>query len=305
VGDSHVSRLPLRRRLGALAFVGAALAAWQAPGRPLETVKQTGTLRVAVYQDYKPYSWRKDGKPVGIDVEIAQRLAETLGVRLDLFELRADDDINDDLRNGVWRGSLVGAAPGDVMLHVPYDKRIEAGNDRVALFAPYHVDGMAMVVDPSKAVAASDLSLLKSEKAAVAVGTIGDMILISLQDHALQPNVVHERTLEQAAQDYEQGRVAAFYGEASAAQAFARAGARPFALVYPKTGLGGDWPIGVAVKADSRDLGEAVAASLRRFSPATASIGASPKRRADRIWRGGWSVAPGKGARRGSGAGRR
>ena len=86
------------------------------------------------------------------------------------------------------------------------------------------------------------------------------MILISVQDHALTPNVVHERTLEKAAADFERGEVAAFYGEASAAQAFARKGARPFALAYPKTGLGGDWPIGLAVKSDSRDLGAAAAA---------------------------------------------
>jgi ABC-type amino acid transport substrate-binding protein len=245
-------------------FLTAAFGLLVAPAlaRPLAAVKQSGALRVAVYQDYKPYSYRDNDRLVGVDVEIAKLLADKLGARLDLFELRADDDINDDLRNGVWKGSLVGAAPGDVMLHVPYDHRIEQTNDRVALFAPYHVDGMAMVVDPAKRAAAADLSLLKSEKAAVAVGTIGDMVLISVQDHALQPNVVHEKTLEQAAQDFETGKVAAFYGEASAAQAFARAGARPFALVYPQTGMAADWPIGVAVKADSRDLGVAVAAAL-------------------------------------------
>ena len=246
----------MRAALLALAVLLTAPAA----ARPLAEVQKTGTLRVAVYQDYKPYSFREDGKLVGVDVEIARALAEKLNARLDLFELRADDDINDDLRNGVWRGSLVGAAPGDVMLHVPYDKRIEKDNDRVALLAPYHVDGMAMVVDPARSAAAEDLSLLKTEKAAVAYGTLGDMILISVQDHALTPNVVHERTLEKAAADFERGEVAAFYGEASAAQAFARKGARPFALAYPKTGLGGDWPIGLAVKCDSRDLGAAAAA---------------------------------------------
>jgi ABC-type amino acid transport substrate-binding protein len=233
-----------------------------AAARPLADVKTSGALRVAVYQDYKPYSWREGDKAVGIDVEIAKALAVKLGVRLDLFELRAGDDIEEDLRNGVWRGSVVGAAPADVMLHVPYDKRIEEDDNRVALLAPYHIDGMAMVVDPAKSAAAADLSLLKTEKAAVAVGTIGDMILISVQDHALQPNVVHEKTLEKAAGDFERGEVAAFYGEASAAQAFARKGARPFALVYPKTGMNADWPIGIAVKRDSRDLGAEVAAAL-------------------------------------------
>jgi len=250
----------MRNALALILALG--LLATPAAARPLDAVKQSGVLRVAVYQDYKPYSWRENDKPKGIDVEIAKLIAQRLGVSLDLFELRADDDINDDLRNGVWRGSILGAAPGDVMLHVPYDKRIEQTNDRVSLLAPYHIDGMAMVVDPAKAETAADLTLLKSDKAAVAVGTIGDMVLISVQDHALQSNVVHERTLEQAAQDFEQGRVAAFYGEASAAQAFARHGARPYALVYPKTGMAADWPIGVAVKRDSRDLGAEVAAAL-------------------------------------------
>ena len=48
------------------------------------------------------------------DVDIAQALADALHARLDLFELRADDDINDDLRNGVWRGmaTKAGAATG-------------------------------------------------------------------------------------------------------------------------------------------------------------------------------------------------
>ena len=266
MGHSYLSRLALRRRLiAALVFAGS-LGGAAVAARPIAEVEASGVLRVAVYQDYKPYSWRENGEARGVDVEIAKALAEALHARLDLFELRADDDINDDLRNGVWRGSVLGAAPGDVMLHVPYDKRIETANDRVTLMAPYHVDGMAMVVDPAKKDAAADLSLLRSEKAAVAAGTIGDMILVSFNDHALLPNVVHERTLESAAADFERGDVPAFYGEASAAQAFARQGKRPYALVYPKTGLGADWPIGIAVKRDSRDLGAKAAAALEEMA---------------------------------------
>ena len=167
MGDSDLSRLPLRRRLIALAAIQlfAAIAGLESVGaRPLDKVRETGVLRVAVYQDYKPYSWRENGRTVGIDVEIAEALAQSLSARLDLFELRADDDINDDLRNGVWRGSVIGAAPGDVMLHVPYDRRLEQQNDRVALFGPYHVDGMAMVVDPAKAGAALDLSFVPARE---------------------------------------------------------------------------------------------------------------------------------------------
>ena len=128
MGHPHLSRLSLRRRLMralGLIFATSLAVSSIAAARPLEEVQKTGVLRVAVYQDYKPYSWRENNQLVGIDVEIAKLLANSLHARLDLFELRADDDLNDDLRNGVWKGSVVGAAPGDVMLHVPYDKRIE------------------------------------------------------------------------------------------------------------------------------------------------------------------------------------
>ena len=64
---------------------------------------------------------------MGIDVDIAEDLAKSVGAKLDLFNLRADDDINDDLRNGVWKGTVFGAAPGDVMMHVPYDKASRRG----------------------------------------------------------------------------------------------------------------------------------------------------------------------------------
>ena len=192
--------------------------------RPLDTVRQAGTLRVAVYSNYKPYSWVEDGKNLGIDVEIAQALAKSLGVKLDLFELRADDNLDDDLRNGVWRGTVFGAAPGDVMMHVPYDKRIEAKNDRVVVAAPYHIDGLALAVDPAKAAEALDLSLFLHDKVAVDVGTLADMILVSVFDQKVIPNVVHQRSAEKAANAFESGEVSAFYGEASAVQSFAKTG---------------------------------------------------------------------------------
>ena len=267
MGNPHLSRLTLRRRLSATALaLAVCFGSFElAFARPLESVRQAGVLRVAVYQDYKPYSWSEGGRTVGIDADLAEALAKKMGVKLDLFELRADDDINDDLRNGVWRGSVVGAAPGDVMLHVPYDKRIEKENDRVALVGPYHVDGLAMITDPAKASGALDLSLFRQEKVAVADGTFADMILISVDNHSFISNVRHEKGIERAAAAFERGEVPAFYGEASASEALARAGQRPFAIVYPKTSFKSEWPLGMAVKADSRDLGAWLGEEMRKL----------------------------------------
>jgi ABC-type amino acid transport substrate-binding protein len=268
VGNSYISRLALRRRLiapavGAL-FVGL-IANVPSSARPLDAVREAGALRVVVYSNYKPYSWIQDGKNLGIDVDIAKALAKALDVKLDLFDLRADDNLGDDLRNGVWKGTVFGAAPGDVMMHVPYDKRIEAQNDRVVLAAPYHVDGLALAVDPAKASEALDFSLFLHEKVAVDVGTLADMIVISAYDQRVLPNVVHQRGAERAAEAFERGEVAAFYGEASAVQSYAKRGARPFAILYPKTNVAADWPLGIAVRSDSRDLGVFVDVAMRKM----------------------------------------
>lgn len=252
----------------AAGLAAAALCGLAAAGhaRPLAVVKEKGTLRVAVYRDYRPFSWIENGQPRGIDVDLAGELAKAMNVKLDLFDLRADDNLDDDLRNGVWRGTVVGAAPGDVMMHVPFDKRIEDTNKRVVVTTPYHVETLAMAVDPAKAAQAPDLSLFLHEKVAVDVGTLADLVLISAYDHHVLPNVVHKRGTPRAADAFERGEVSAFYGEASAVEALARAGQRPFALVTPPSRLAPDWSIGLAVRDDSRDLGAAVDAAMTRLA---------------------------------------
>ena len=264
MGHSHLSRLALRRRLSALALAaGLAGLGAGADARPLDAVKASGTLRVTLYRDYKPYSFEQDGKIAGIDEAVAEGVAKSMGLKLDAFLMHADDNISDDLRNGVWKGTVLGQAPGDVMMHIPFDRRIEKDNDRIALFAPYHVDGLALAVEPAKAAEAVDFSLFLKEKLAVDVGTIADMIAISAFDQRVLPNVVHKRGIDVAVAAFETREVSGVYGEASGLEAYVRKGQRPYALVYPKSRLSPDWPVGIAVKADSKDLGAAVEAALK------------------------------------------
>ena len=49
-----------------------------AVARPLDEVMQAGTLRIAVYRDNPP-SFYRDGRLVGIDVDLGRRLADQLG----------------------------------------------------------------------------------------------------------------------------------------------------------------------------------------------------------------------------------
>lgn len=242
--------------LSTLAF--APLAGSPAKARSLEAIKQAGQLRVTIYQNYKPWSWQEDGKLKGIDVDIGAALARQLGLKVDYLELRAEDDIGDDLRNGVWRGSLLGTKPGDVMLHVPCDKQIEATNDKIKLVSPYHTEGLAMAVDPAMADSARDFALFETEKVAVEGGTLSDIILLSARDHKLIDRVVHFKGVAKAATAYQNGEVAAFYGEAAMVENLAHSVSRPVSIVYPKYWMAREWTIGGAVKVDDIELGEAI-----------------------------------------------
>ncbi|MBB4199114.1 ABC-type amino acid transport substrate-binding protein [Rhodoblastus sphagnicola] len=246
------------RAILVLSALGGALAAEVARARPLDVVKSGGVLRITVYRDYRPWSWQEGGRLKGIDVEIGAALAKALGCKADYLVLRPDDNLNDDLRNGVWRGSILGEAPGDVMLHVPNDPRVEEANDKIKLTSAYQTEGYAMAVDPAKAERAQDFSLFEQEKVAVDLGTLADIILLSARDHKLINNVVHVRGEDKAAQAYDKGEVAAFYGESALVEHLAHASSRPAAIIHPPHKLAKTIAIGGAVKADSVDLGDEI-----------------------------------------------
>ena len=109
---------------GALAVLAASPA--RAAAAELE-LQQPGTLRVAVYANFAP--WSTAGK--GIDIALGRALAERLGLQPQVVEFPADENMNDDLRNMVWRGHYLGHKPGDVMLHVPVDPRFAALNKQI------------------------------------------------------------------------------------------------------------------------------------------------------------------------------
>ena len=52
-------------------------------------LQQPGTLRIAVYADFAPYSAR--GK--GVDIALGQALAERLGLRAEIVEFPADENM--------------------------------------------------------------------------------------------------------------------------------------------------------------------------------------------------------------------
>lgn len=236
-----------------------------AEAAPLEKVKQLGSLRVAVYRDNRPWSWRRDGKLVGIDVDIAAALAKRLGVRLDAAELTADESVDDDLRNGVWRGGLLGFMACDVMMHVPYDRVLAARNDQVAIMAPYYRENFGLVC----ANEVSDCEVapvqFQGKRLATELDSIPDFYFAGSFGGALRKDVAHYPTGAEAVQALlenkadvamaSRAQIENVLADAPGANVRRRKGPLP---AIPSPG----WDIGMAVKENSRTLGDAIEEEL-------------------------------------------
>lgn len=245
--------------LGTLALTAAFSARTDAA--PLGKVKELGVLRVAVYKDNRPWSWRRDGKLAGIDVDLAAAFAQKLGVRLDATELIADESVDDDLRNAVWKGGLLGFQACDLMMHVPFDRTFAARNDQVAIIAPYFREGFGLACGNE----ASDCELpppqFKGKRIAAELDSIPDFYLIGSFGGVLKQDVTHFPTGTEAVSAVVDGKSDVVV--ASKAQIEHVLAERKAPAIHRRKGplpamLSPGWDIGMAVKENSRTLGDAI-----------------------------------------------
>ncbi|KON79373.1 transporter substrate-binding domain-containing protein [Azoarcus sp. PA01] len=253
-----------RRRF--LLAAGALLAGTLLPTHAVAQLElqQADTLRIAVYADFAPYSAR--GK--GIDVAVAQALAERLGLRAEFVQFAADEDMNDDLRNMVWRGHYLGTRPADVMMHVPVDAQFAARNDKVQIIAPYHRETMALARDGARVPlpagsAANALEVFTREKIGAELDTHASDFLLNVLNGRLRDNVVHFRSVADATAAMTRGEVSAVLAPRSQLEAALpeRGRFELDALALPEMRVS-TWPLGMAVKAESRELAAALASAI-------------------------------------------
>ncbi len=273
--------------IGRRGFLAATLATVLMPGAaaaaPLDKVTAAGVMRVAVYRDFAPWSWRQDGKLVGIDVELAEALAKAIGVRAELLDFLADEDVGDDLRNMIWRGPLIGGSAADVMMHVPYDRAFSLANDRAVFLAPYYREGfqMACGVDVDCEVAPPQL---KGKRLVAELDSIPDFYLSGSFGGVLRGDVQHLTSGDAALTAVKEGRADAVLAtRAQVEHALMGGGERVKVRRGPLPALPSPgWDVGLAVKDDSRDLGDALEraiAGLRKdgtLSRIFAQYGVSP-----------------------------
>ena len=222
----------------------------------LESVQERGILTVGVYHDMPPF--HAGGK--GIDVELAQALAEALGVKLALLPFHADDNMNDDLRSMVWRGHYLGYGPADVLLHVPVDRPLMEANPRVTIFGPYCRERVAIARRLEQVPRLESLSQLAGQKVAVPGQSLAGWLLIGADDGAYRNDLLTQwKDGAEAARALLRGEVAAAGGLASELDSVLRGDAR-FAITpmpSPRAPREG-WAVGMAVKRDASELAQAL-----------------------------------------------
>lgn len=250
--------------LATAAAVGRLFAVDLAVARPLDDVLAAGSVRVAVYRDFPPYSWKEDGVVKGIDVDIAREVAKTLGVKADIWELTADETVSDDLRNAVWKGHYLGGGVADFMMRVPYDRAFGLLNPEAVLAAPYHRERFVFLRDAER-VDTAVIEDLPDVPLAVEIDTVPDFHLASVAGGRLRANVKHYRSQELAFDALWSGEAAATAAPRSQVEAALAARPPRGFVMSPMTmppPMRVFWDVGIAVNEASRDLAYAVGDAL-------------------------------------------
>lgn len=256
----------MRLFLTALALLALAFA--PARARPFDEVVADGTLRVALYDDNAPFSTMADGKPVGIDVDLARAIADRLKVRLDLRIVDAGENVDGDLRLNLWRGDLAGTALADLMLHVPADKVLEVRNEQVFFTRPYYEQRIGFAWRRGAAMTQFDsLEILEDHPVAVEGNSASDLVLLMAEAGRYRNNLKHYPSFDAAAKAFQSGEAPILAGTRAAVESVCHAsGAKPEACAIAEMALGGtiktNWGIAGAVRSDSRDLGYAVGEAI-------------------------------------------
>jgi len=251
--------------LAAVSFPGDGIARTDG----LDDIKARGELVMAVYRDFPPFSSKKDGEVVGIDVDIAKALAKRLGLKPSIMELTAGESVDDDLRNAVWKGHYLERRVADAMLHVPTDRVFMLRNANVVIFSPYFRERVVVARQPERVIKDDDITIFEKEKVGVELATLADVYLTAQLAPNHTANVVHYPTVAKAVDALRAGEVAAVMGNEAEILAALGSDLKRFPTApMPAAGLTKTWwELGLAVKDSNRQLShvleDAMAALLK------------------------------------------
>lgn len=119
-------------------------------GRSLDRITEDGWIEIAVYEDFPPWSYDRDGLPAGIDVDLARLIGDGLGVETRIRMVQAGETLDQDLLNYVYRGATVGGRVSNLFLHAPYDVDYACRFDQVVFTGIYAEEHLAIAYDSAE-----------------------------------------------------------------------------------------------------------------------------------------------------------
>jgi ABC-type amino acid transport substrate-binding protein len=225
----------------------------------LDKIKRSGVLKVALYKNFPPFS--HEGK--GVDVDLADALATRLGLKASILWFDADENMEDDLRNMVWKGHYLGYGPADVMLHVPVDREFMAKVDKVKFFAPYHRERYAIGRKLDVLPACESLEPMATLPYAIEGDTLAASVMLSADSGAYRNTMKTYRTGGEAVAALLKGDVAIAIAQQGELEGGLK-GDQRFAVDQPPqpTLQKRQWAVGLAIKAGSEDLALALQSAM-------------------------------------------
>lgn len=263
--------------LALLAGQAQAQSVGRAPVRSFDSIIESGVLKVALYDDFAPYSFRQDGQPRGVDYEVAEALAKGLGLRLELIWAPPGENLDADLRDYIWRGHyLRPEVLADVMLRVPYDREFayksnefgELVNELVVMFGAYQRERWQVAYDQRRLKTVPSVAVFQQHPIGVEVDSVPSFYLSSVFDGMLSGKTHHFATPQAAFAGMRNGEVdavMAMRGEID--WQLQQAADDNLALAenaYPDMGKQ-VWDIGMAVHESNRQLAYALEEKLEEL----------------------------------------
>ena len=232
-------------------------------GQSLDDIVEQGWIRFAVYEDFPPFSYKKDGRLVGVDIDLGHLIAEYLGVEARFYATAAGENVDADLRHNVWKGALIGGQISHVMLHVPYDRELACRNEQVVLTGQYFNETIAIAYRlDAYPDGGPTPAYFRFDKVGVENDTLSDFYLSGIGGGQLNANMTRYPSTEEAMAALAAGEVVAVMG----ARTQLEHGLRDGLAVHmpPLVGLAtGTWTLGTAIRHNWRPLAYTVDDAIR------------------------------------------
>lgn len=194
-----------------LLFTGLSLAACSSAKTeqsPLDKIKEKGTLVVATSPDYAPFEFQTlvEGKNevVGSDILLAQKLADELGVELEISTMNFDNVLN-SVQNGKADLAIAGLS-------------VSPEREKVFDFSdPYYQDGNVLLVQKGDVAKYAKVADLDNADLAVQKGTTQETYARANLSNA---NIVSLTLMGEAVNQLKNGQVKAIILDSSVASGY-------------------------------------------------------------------------------------